>query len=166
QDTHTARIDWDDGTVDDLGAVAGTIHASHIFSAPGQFTVALTVTDDDGGEGSATRQISVREPSSSELIDGIIAFFDKSVEAGTLEGRGRRSWLAKCRLRFMRRVLNLAKKFVERDRTKVACYLLKRAYKRCDGERRPWDFVCGEATAELASMIQAARESMGCKMKH
>jgi PKD repeat protein len=166
QDTHTAQVDWDDGTVDDLGAVAGTISASHIFSAPGQFTVALTVKDDDGGEGSATRQISVREPSSSELIDGILAFFDECVEAGTLEGVGHRSWLAKCRLRFMRIVLNLAKRFIERDRTKAACHMLKRAYKRCDSERRPWDFVYGEATAELASMIQAARESMGCKMKH
>jgi hypothetical protein len=166
QDTHTAQVDWDDGTVDDLGAVAGTISASHIFSAPVQFTVALTVTDDDGGEGSATRQISVREPSSSELIDGILTFFDESAEAGTLEGVGHRSWLAKCRLRFMRIVLNLAKKFIERDRTKAACHMLKRAYKRCDSERRPSDFVCGEATAELASMIQAARESMGCKMKH
>ena len=166
QDTHTAQVDWDDGTVEDLGAVAGTINASHIFSAPGQFTVALTVTDDDGGEGSETRQISVREPSSSELIDGILAFFDESVEAGTLKGRGHRSWLARCRLRFMRIVLNLAKKFIERDRTKAACYMLKRAYKRCDGKRRPWDFVYGEATSELASIIQAARESMGCKMKH
>jgi len=166
QDTHTARVDWDDGNVDDLGAVAGTINASHIFSAPGQYVITLTVTDDDTGEGSATRQISVREPSSSELMDGILAFFDESVEAGTLKGRGHRSWLAKCRLRFMRIVISLAKKFIERDRTKAACYMLKRAYKRCDGKRRPRDFVYGEATSELASMIQAARESMGCKMKH
>lgn len=110
--------------------------------------------------------ITVSELSPSEWITRILTFFDESVEAGTLNGLGHRSWLAKCRLRFMRIVLNLAKKLIARDRTKAACNMLKRAYKRCDGERRPSDFVYGEATSELANMIQEAMESLGCKLKH
>jgi hypothetical protein len=110
--------------------------------------------------------ITVSELSPSEWMTIILTFFDESVEAGTLEGVGHRSWWAKCRLRFMRIVLGLAKKFIERDRTKAACYMLKRAYKRCDGKRWPRDFIIGEDTSELSSMIHAARESMGCKMMH
>ncbi len=148
-----------------LNPVTGEFSWIPDYTQAGSYEIRFSVSDGDL-TAEEVIVITVSELSPSEWMTRILAFFDESVEAGTLEGRGRRSWLAKCRLRFMRRVLKMAKRFIERDRTKVACYLLKRAYKRCDGERRPWDFVYGEATAELASMIQAARESMGCKMKH
>ncbi|MGD8776074.1 MAG: putative Ig domain-containing protein [Syntrophobacterales bacterium] len=148
-----------------LNPVTGEFSWTPDYTQAGSYQISFSVSD-----GNLTAEevivITTSELSPSEWMTRILAFFDESVEAGTLEGVGHRSWLAKCRLRFMRIVLNLAKRFIERDRTKAACHMLKRAYKRCDSERRPSDFVCGEATAELASMIQAAMESMGCKMKH
>ena len=57
-DTHTATVDWGDGTVGAAalvqGAGSGTIQASHAYAAGGIYTVTLTVTDDDTGEHQAT----------------------------------------------------------------------------------------------------------------
>jgi hypothetical protein len=52
-DTHTATIDWGDGTVEAAalvqGAGFGTVQGSHAYAAGGIYTVTLTVTDDDTG---------------------------------------------------------------------------------------------------------------------
>ena len=62
-DTHTATIDWEDGTVD-AGAVSeadgsGTVAGSHVYDHVENFTVTVTVLDDDGGVGSDTVIIRV-----------------------------------------------------------------------------------------------------------
>jgi PKD repeat protein len=51
-DTHTATIDWGDGTTDP-GAVTesggtGTVSGTHTYSATGTYTVDVCVSDDDG----------------------------------------------------------------------------------------------------------------------
>ncbi len=50
-DTHTASINWGDGTVvdGDVNAGARTVSGSHTFTNQGSYTVTVTVTDDDGG---------------------------------------------------------------------------------------------------------------------
>jgi PKD repeat protein len=53
-DVHTAEIDWGDGTVT-AGVVdqaAGTVSGSHTYAEAGQYTVTITVSDDQEGVGS------------------------------------------------------------------------------------------------------------------
>ncbi len=62
QDTHTARVDWGDGDDDELGDVTGAASASHAYEAAGDYTLTLSVTDDDMGLGQATAVIQVIAP--------------------------------------------------------------------------------------------------------
>ncbi|NIO11910.1 MAG: PKD domain-containing protein, partial [Deltaproteobacteria bacterium] len=49
-DTHTATIDWKDGSPVETGvASAGKVAGTHIYTDNGQFTPEICVTDDDGG---------------------------------------------------------------------------------------------------------------------
>ncbi len=64
-DTHTATIDWGDGTPLASATVskkAKTACGSHIYTQGGNFTVTLRVKDDDGGEGWDTIRITVHLP--------------------------------------------------------------------------------------------------------
>lgn len=90
----------------------------------------------------------------------ILAFFKESVENGDLKGSGC-GWYAKRRLCYMKKMLKMTKRSIEEDNAGKACRLLKRLYKRCDGQKRPSDFVAGDATEVLADMIYAFAESLG-----
>ncbi|MCP3978833.1 MAG: DUF11 domain-containing protein, partial [bacterium] len=62
-DTHTAIVDWGDGT-NEPAAVAqeaggGTVSASHVYSVQGVYTAEVCVTDDDGGTGCDTLAVEV-----------------------------------------------------------------------------------------------------------
>jgi hypothetical protein len=98
-----------------------------------------------------------------EITTATLAFFDESVEAGTIEGKGR-GWLANIRLFLMREMLEVAGWFIENDMMKAACFTLERACVRCDGDRWPLpDFVVGEATEKLEEMIQELMDDLGCE---
>jgi CSLREA domain-containing protein len=60
-DTHTAQIDWGDGNVTDgvVDAINGLVGGSHIYTSPGNYTLILTITDDDGGMDTLTVQVVV-----------------------------------------------------------------------------------------------------------
>ena len=62
-DTHTAVVDWGDGTAEALDLTqfsgGGRITGSHAFTRSGRFVVTATVTDDDGGVGRARVVVDV-----------------------------------------------------------------------------------------------------------
>jgi len=52
-DTHTASVDWGDGSsVEALGPVTSPFSTSHTYAAAGMYNAAVTVTDSDGDSGS------------------------------------------------------------------------------------------------------------------
>ena len=101
--------------------------------------------------------------SPEEQIANILAFFDESVIAGTLEGKGPGKSALK-RLFVFRKSIETASKLIERGRIRAACGLLWIAYRQCDGERMPPDFIKGAATPELNTMILELIGSLGCNL--
>jgi PKD repeat protein len=74
-DTHSATIDWGDGSPPEDGTVtqgagSGSVDDSHVFTLPGIYVVTVTVTDDDGGVGSDTLEVTVLGP--VDLKEGVI----------------------------------------------------------------------------------------------
>ena len=80
RDTHTATIDWGDGTLPTTGTVAetpfgppgsttgadGTVTGSHTYKAAGLYTITVTVVDDNGGVHSDTLQVTVKKPAENK----------------------------------------------------------------------------------------------------
>ena len=60
-DTHTARLDWGDGSLQEPATIreshgSGTIAASHAYRESGLYTISLVLSDQDGGEDTAQTQ--------------------------------------------------------------------------------------------------------------
>ena len=104
----------------------------------------------------------LEEPPPEEQIQEILDFIDESVEAGTLEGSGAGSSADK-RLNALINMIEAVGDLIEQGRYEEACDQLWAAYRRCDGDPRPPDFVEGEAREQLAAMILALIESLGCE---
>lgn len=69
-DTHSSTITWGD-TTSSTGAVSesggtGSVSASHVYAAPGLYTVTVTVTDDDLGTVSKSAQVAVNGPPAAD----------------------------------------------------------------------------------------------------
>jgi hypothetical protein len=60
-DTHTAEINWGDGTVEpgtvEYGSI--TVTGSHVYDSSGEYGAIVTLTDSDGDSGTATFTITV-----------------------------------------------------------------------------------------------------------
>jgi PKD repeat protein len=84
-DTHTATVDWGDGTPVDSGAVSespfgppgstagadGTVAAAHTYADDGVYTVIITVTDDEGATGADTLLVTVGTVAPSITPSGV-----------------------------------------------------------------------------------------------
>jgi len=78
-DTHTATIDWGDGSAIENGAVtetngSGSVAGSHPYPTAGTYTVTVEVTDNDGGVGSDSLVVTV-EPAAVEPVQTIFDLF-------------------------------------------------------------------------------------------
>jgi PKD repeat protein len=74
-DTHTAVWDWGDGTTSDgtIDEPAGTVTGAHTYTAPGLYTVNLTLTDSMGVAATASYQdVVVYDPDLSVTGNGQI----------------------------------------------------------------------------------------------
>ena len=90
-DTHAATIDWGDGTAVEAGAVSespfgppgsttgmdGTVAGSHVYADNGAYTVAVTVTDDDGASTADTLIVTVEN-----VAPTVDAGVDQTVDEG------------------------------------------------------------------------------------
>jgi PKD repeat protein len=69
-DTHSASVAWGDTTSTTAtvteSAGSGTADASHVYAAPGLYTVSMTLSDDDGASVVRTAQITVNGPPSAD----------------------------------------------------------------------------------------------------
>ncbi len=97
-DTHTASIDWGDGSAIEAGTVtetngSGTVSGSHTYLGAGTFTVTVTVTDDDGGTDSDSFDVVVIAPNNvpsitsapvTNAVEGSAYSYD--VEATDIDG--------------------------------------------------------------------------------
>ncbi len=87
-DTHTASIDWGDGTVEP-GVVnevdgSGTVDGSHAFAASGDYTVEVCVTDDDLATTCDDMQVSVGNSPPVAVDDYVITDEDTPVNVAVL----------------------------------------------------------------------------------
>lgn len=67
-DTHTCSVDFGDGTVAPGTIADGTCSTSHAYTALGAHDVVVTVTDDDGGVGTATVRVVIYVPGAAWAV--------------------------------------------------------------------------------------------------
>ncbi|MBL3619163.1 MAG: PKD domain-containing protein, partial [gamma proteobacterium endosymbiont of Lamellibrachia anaximandri] len=92
QDTHTATIDWGDGTVEPgtltQGAGSGSVAGSHAYAADGNYTVTVTVTDDEGASGSDSFQVNLASGNAAPNANAGGPYTIYEGEGVTLDGSG------------------------------------------------------------------------------
>ncbi len=98
-DTHTAAIDWGDGSAPVAGlvdAVSGTISGDHVYADNGVYTVSVTVTDSDGASARDSFTVTVSNaaptldagPDQGGLAGSIVAQFGSGLDGNLTVASG------------------------------------------------------------------------------
>jgi hypothetical protein len=95
-------------------------------------------------------------------IEEVLAFFDESVADGSLVGN-RPGKSAVHKLNALRNMLVETSYLIDEGDYEGACDQLYSAYKHCDGQLRPKDFVQGSAVWELANKIWYLMMDLECE---
>ena len=72
-DTHTASINWGDGTSDNIDPATSPMTTSHVYADDGTYTVTVTVTDDEGASVSDTIEVSIGDMAPILTLDPVAA---------------------------------------------------------------------------------------------
>ena len=168
-ESHTSLNTWYDLRVDAdsaTGLLAIYIDDTLIFTYNATSFPTRTgqsgVTSGNGGAYFDNFRLTSDDINPEPTIDAILTFFDESVAAGTIYGRGKIPCLANFRLYLFRQMLETAELFIEKEKMYYACRTLNRTLLRCDNEPWPKDFIKGEAVPELADMIIDLMAKLGC----
>jgi PKD repeat protein len=93
-DTHTATIEWGDGTAEQgtvvppSGGNAGQVQGSHVYADDGDYTVTVTVSDDDQGTAQSSTTVHVEHVNRSPVADAGGPYDVQEGDGLTLDGRG------------------------------------------------------------------------------
>ncbi|MBI4529240.1 MAG: hypothetical protein HY695_36035 [Deltaproteobacteria bacterium] len=96
-----------------------------------------------------------------ELMTNLMRFFNVSVADGALIGHGP-GHSADHRLKAFGNMLKASSDLIEAGAYDLACTQLRDALNRTDGAHPPPDLVAGAAGEELADMIVAVMDGLGC----
>lgn len=87
-DSHTCRVDWDDGTTEEYPASAAGCARDHVYRSAGMYTIQLSVVDSAGASGVDEVLVVVHDPAGGWAnLDGSLfspagALVDSTVGAG------------------------------------------------------------------------------------
>jgi endonuclease/exonuclease/phosphatase family metal-dependent hydrolase len=82
-DTHTCKVNWNDGSSESYQPSGGACDRGHTFAHAGMYTIKATVTDDDGGTSSGEVLVIVYDPDAGFVTVG--AQFDSPAGALTAD---------------------------------------------------------------------------------
>lgn len=88
-DTLTCSIAWGDGSSSPVPVIAGSCAGSHAYSSPGEKTVTITASDDDGGTRVATTRVTITSaPPIGQRVQLVLTgSLSYSVDATATSGR-------------------------------------------------------------------------------
>lgn len=87
-DTHSATIDWGDGSEPTAGVINqtdNTVSGSHTYAENGTYTINVTVEDDDGDSGNASMQITIVDNPVIAREDSVTTNVGEAVTINVLE---------------------------------------------------------------------------------
>jgi hypothetical protein len=103
-------------------------------------------------------------PTPYEQIIAMIAFYDESVQNGTIQGVGRGN-CAKNNVKMIKEALKITKTLIRCQYKHFAIAALKELDKFTDGKSKPSDLITGSAVAELNTRIDTLLQSLNTEVK-